>query len=112
VSFFSFYKRGLGHPAHRFLLELLNEWELELQHLNPKGVLYLAGFVTLCEGFLGIDPNVNMFGAFFYERGLLAKGDLELELTPVGGSIWSSRWGASGLSRGRWLSTRSTLRTW
>jgi hypothetical protein len=27
--------------------------------------LHNAGFVTLCEGFLGIDPHANLFRAFF-----------------------------------------------
>jgi hypothetical protein len=66
VSFLTFYERGLGHPAHPFLLGLLNEWGLELQHLNPNRVLHITGIATLCQGFLGIDPHVNMFRAFFY----------------------------------------------
>jgi hypothetical protein len=34
---------------------------VELQHLNPNGVLHVTGFVTLYEGFLRIDPHVNIF---------------------------------------------------
>jgi hypothetical protein len=34
VSFLAFHERALGYPAHPFLLGLLNEWEVELQHLN------------------------------------------------------------------------------
>jgi hypothetical protein len=45
-------------------------------------VLHIAGFYTLCEGFLGIDPHVNLFRAF-HGRGLTVKGDSEL--APVGG---------------------------
>ena len=37
VSFLAFHECGLGHPAHWFLRGLLNEWGLELQHLNPTG---------------------------------------------------------------------------
>ena len=61
VTFLMFYECGLGHPAHRFLLGLLNEWKVELQHLNPNRVPHIAGFITLCEAFLGIDSEVNMF---------------------------------------------------
>jgi hypothetical protein len=39
VSFLMFHERSLGYPAHPFLPKLLNEWEVELQHLNPNGVL-------------------------------------------------------------------------
>ena len=35
VSFLTFHERGLGYPVHWFLHGLLNEWGLELQHLNP-----------------------------------------------------------------------------
>ena len=37
VSFLTFHERGLGHPVHWFLCGLLNEWDLELQHVNPTG---------------------------------------------------------------------------
>ena len=44
VSFLAFHEHGLGYPAHWFLRGILNEWGLELQHLNPMGVLHIAGF--------------------------------------------------------------------
>jgi hypothetical protein len=65
VSFLAFHERGLGYSEHPFLLGLLNEWEVELQHLNPDGVLHITGFFTLYEGFLGIDSHANLFQAFF-----------------------------------------------
>ena len=58
VSFLSFHEHGLGYPTHWFLHGLLNEWGLELQHLNPTGVLHIAGFVTVCEAFLGMEQHV------------------------------------------------------
>ena len=61
VSFLAFHECGLGHPAHWFLRGLLNEWGLELQHLNPTGVLHIAGFVTVYEAFLGMEPHVDIF---------------------------------------------------
>ena len=61
VSFLTFHKRGLGYPAHWFLRWLLNEWGLELQHLNPIGVLHVAGFVTIYEAFLGMEPRMDFF---------------------------------------------------
>ena len=33
VSFRIFYARGLGHPPHPFLLGLLEEWRIRLDHL-------------------------------------------------------------------------------
>jgi hypothetical protein len=61
VSFLALHECGLGCPAHPFLLGLLNEWGLELQHLSPNGVLLIAGFITICEGFFGIGPHANLF---------------------------------------------------
>ena len=70
VSFLTFHERGLGYPAHWFLHELLNEWGLELQHLNPRGVLHIAGFVTICEAFLGMEPHMDLFRLFFSGRAM------------------------------------------
>ena len=65
VSFLAFHERELGYPVHWFLRGLLNEWGLELQHLNLTGVLHIAGFVTVCEAFLGMEPHVDFFRRIF-----------------------------------------------
>jgi hypothetical protein len=82
VSFLAFHERGLGYPAHSLLLDLLNESEVELQHINQNRVLQIASFIMLYEGFLGIDPHTNIFRAFFHGRRRTVKGDPEL--TAVG----------------------------
>ena len=70
VSFLTFHEHGLGYPMHWFLCGLLNEWGLELQHLNPMGVLHIAGFVTVCEAFLRMEPHVDLFWLFFFGRAM------------------------------------------
>ena len=55
---------------HWFLRELLNEWGLELQHLNPTRVLHIAGFITVYEAFLGMEPHVDLFWRIFTGRAL------------------------------------------
>ena len=65
VSFAIFHERGFGVPAHRFLWGLLDYYEVELQHLTPNGIQYMAAFVALCEGFLGIDPHFDLWRYFF-----------------------------------------------
>ena len=65
VSFLAFHESGLGYLAHWFLCGLLNEWGLELQHLNSTGVLHIAGFVTVCEAFLGMELHVDFFWRLF-----------------------------------------------
>ena len=83
VSFLAFHERGLGYPAHWFLCRLLNEWGLKLQHLNPTGVLHIAGFVTVCEAFLGMEPHVDFFRRLFSRRALPVGNPPEV--VPVGG---------------------------
>ena len=61
VSFLVFHERRLGYPTHWFLRRPLNEWGLELQHLNPTRVLHIAGFVTACKAFLGMEPHMDLF---------------------------------------------------
>ena len=65
VSFLAFHECGLGYSAHWFLRGLLNEWGLELQHLNPTRVLHVAGFITVCEAFLGMEPHMDLFRRIF-----------------------------------------------
>ena len=83
VSFLTFHERGLGYPAHWFLRGLLNEWCLELQHLNPMGVLHIAGFVTICEAFLGMEPHVDFIRRLFSGRALMVGNPSEV--ASVGG---------------------------
>jgi len=70
VSFLTFHERALGYPALWFLRGLLNEWRRELQHLNLTGVLHIAGFVTVCEAFLRMDPHADLFWLFFSGRAM------------------------------------------
>ena len=74
ISILAFHERGLGYPTHWFLRGLLNESGLELQHLNPTGVLHITGFVTVCETFLGMEPHVDFF-RWLFSRRALSEGD-------------------------------------
>jgi len=65
VSFTHFHERGFATPAHRFLRGLLHYYKIELQHLNPNGIQHMAAFVTLREGFLGINPHFDLWRHFF-----------------------------------------------
>ena len=46
---------------HWFLRGLLNEWGLELQHLNPTRVLYVVSFITIYKAFLEMGLHVDLF---------------------------------------------------
>ena len=47
------------------------------------GVLHIAGFVTLCEAFLGMEPHVDFFRWLFSGRTLTVGNPSEA--APVGG---------------------------
>ena len=51
--------------ARRILRGLLDEWGLELQHLNPTRVLHIIGFITVCEALLGMEPHMDLFWRIF-----------------------------------------------
>ena len=83
VSFLAFHERGLGYPMHWFLHGFLNEWDLELQHLNPTRVLHFIGLVTVYEAFLGMEPHVDFFRRMFFGRALSVGNPPEI--APEGG---------------------------
>jgi hypothetical protein len=63
-----FYERGFGVPSHQFLHSLLQFYDLELHHLTSSGILHIAAFVTLCEAYMGIEPNFNLWNYFCRAR--------------------------------------------
>jgi hypothetical protein len=61
-----FYEPGFGMPSHQFLRSLLQFYGLELHHLIPSGILHMEAFVTLCEAYMRIEPNFNLWHYFFH----------------------------------------------
>ena len=47
------------------------------------GVLHIAGFITVCEAFLGMEPHVDFFRRLFSGRALTVGNPAEI--APVGG---------------------------
>jgi hypothetical protein len=41
---------------------------LKLHHLTPSNVLHIAIVITLCEAYLGVDPNLDLWKYFFRVR--------------------------------------------
>ena len=54
-----------------------------MQHLNPTRVLHIAGFVTIYEAFLGMEPHADFFWWLFSGRALTVGNPAEIAL--VGG---------------------------
>ena len=85
VSFVHFHERGFGMPPHRFLRGLLHYYGVELQHLNPNGIQHMALFVAVCEGFLGMPANFELWKYFFSVSLITKPGRLRERLAvPVG----------------------------
>ena len=57
-------------------------------------MLHVAGFVTVCEAFLGIELHVDFFRRIFSGRAL-SEGK-PLRITPVGGFVLQKKPSASG----------------
>jgi hypothetical protein len=58
-------ERGLSIPPSHFFSSLLQFYGLHLHHILPNSLVSIAGYVTLCEGYLGILPRVDLFQLFF-----------------------------------------------
>jgi hypothetical protein len=53
--------RGLRLPPSYFLKSMLRHYRLQLHHIAPNSFTIIAGFVELCEGYLGIYPCGDYF---------------------------------------------------
>ena len=60
VVFRSHFLRGIGLPASAFFRSFLEFYQLQPHHLTPNTVVLLSAFVTLCEGFLGVLPTLEL----------------------------------------------------
>jgi hypothetical protein len=78
VSFVAFYEQEFHRPSHRFLRSMLQYYGLELHMLTPSGVLHIAAFITLCEAYPRVDPELDLWHYFFRVR---CPQDPDAELT-------------------------------
>jgi hypothetical protein len=65
VLFVSYISCGLALLISPFFLVLLEEFELQLQHLTPHSIIQAAIFIHLCEMFVGVAPCTSLFRHFF-----------------------------------------------
>jgi hypothetical protein len=64
--FYDHFPRGLALPASNFMRQFLDHFHLQPHHIGVNAMMMLAAFVTLCEAYLGIWPNVEMFHRLIY----------------------------------------------
>jgi hypothetical protein len=65
VSFIRFHERGFAAPASRFMLGLCYHYSVELHNFTPNAISQAATFVGICEGFLGIPVNWDLWVHLF-----------------------------------------------
>jgi hypothetical protein len=58
-------ERGLSFPPSDFFLSVLSTYALQPHNIGPNSYLILSNFTTLCEGYLGVWPDVWLL-QFFY----------------------------------------------
>jgi hypothetical protein len=61
VSFTRFHERGFAAPASRFMRAFCHRYGVELQNFAPNAISQAATFVGVCEGYLGIPVNWELF---------------------------------------------------
>jgi hypothetical protein len=65
ISFMRFHERGFTGPESRFLRGLCYHYGVELQNFTSNAISQAATFVGVCEGFLGIPVNWDLWVHLF-----------------------------------------------
>jgi hypothetical protein len=65
VSFIHFHERGFAAPASCFMRALCYHYGVELHNFTPNAISQAATFVGVCEGFLGIPVNWDLWVHLF-----------------------------------------------
>ncbi|KAE8821692.1 hypothetical protein D1007_00098 [Hordeum vulgare] len=95
VVFDEHFYRGFGLPASTFFSNFLTFFSLQPHLLAPNANLQLALFVVLCEGFLGIEPHLDLWQSlFFFKQESIKMDKAEVDklegprpMTPCGAAL-------------------------
>jgi hypothetical protein len=66
VCFESHLVTGLGLSPSKFLVAVMNHLEFELVHFSSNTIAALSYFTILCECWLGITLDTNLFWYFYF----------------------------------------------
>jgi hypothetical protein len=92
VNFVRFHERGFAAPTSRFMWGLCYHYGVELHNFTPNMISQAATFVGVCEGFLGIPVNWDLWIHLFRaELHTLSTSEPRTRRAPV---AWRSRCGA------------------
>jgi hypothetical protein len=65
VSFIRHHEHGFAASTSRFMRGLCNYYGVELHNFAPNAISQAATFVSVCEGFLGIPVNWDLWVHLF-----------------------------------------------
>ena len=65
VSLAWLHERGFGVPTGQFLHMLCRHYEVELHNFAPNAISQAAVFVAICEGYLGIPAQWDLWRHMF-----------------------------------------------
>jgi hypothetical protein len=85
VSFIRFHERGFTAPASRFMRVLCYHYGMELHNFTLNAISQAATFVGVCEGFLGIPINWDLWVHLFRRA---AHADCTEAEDPPRGARW------------------------
>lgn len=91
VVFLMHFERGFGLPVSTFFRAFLEFFGLQPHHLGAGAIVQLSGFVTLCKGYLGVEPTIDLWARFF---SLKQQGPSAREFADCGAAVISKRSGA------------------
>jgi hypothetical protein len=66
VVFYDHFPWGFALPANIFMRQFLDHFHLQPHHLEANTMMTLAAFAALCEAYLGIWPNSELFHRLIY----------------------------------------------
>jgi hypothetical protein len=66
VVFYDHFPRGFALPASNILRQFMDHFHLQPHHIGANAMMTLAAFAALCEAYLGIWPNVELFWWLIY----------------------------------------------
>ena len=63
-------ERGFSLPPSKFFLDVLELYKLQPHNICPNSFVILSNFQVICEGYLGIEPDIRLFQWYYQCRPL------------------------------------------
>ncbi|KAE8812703.1 hypothetical protein D1007_10190 [Hordeum vulgare] len=100
VVFKEYFFSGFALPPSNFFSRFLVHFGLQPHHLASIHVLQLTAFVTRCEGFVGIEPRLDLLHQLFFFKQQSTPTDVPdiMKMTLCGSALVHHR-PASGFSK-------------